>query len=245
MCLKTKSKEKTFKTLSLIHYNRKLIFIIIKRLHNLVQRPHEQVVDADTLFDLTSTLLTTINISQNNDGATLIDFISSDILRNYSEKAYGSRSLEGNDDQTQISWINIGPLATSIFQDTIGFFTMLGPMDNESKKRKAIVQRKQTKPTEITQPKAVKESPEDEKLETDKNMTSIFKILRKIKQARLENLVLSRVSFSHIVGNIFALSFLVNDGRIEINVDENGRHFVVPENDLRATEMASGEASYS
>lgn len=216
----------------------------VESLHNLVQRPREQVADAETLFDLTSTLFATVKRSQNSDGATPVDFTSA-ILRNYSDQAYGSRSLEGNDDQTQISWRNLGLLAASVFQDAAGICTMLGPMDNEPKQRKAIVQRKRSKPTESTRPEAVKESPEDEKSETDKNMTSMFNILRKQKQARLENLVLNRISFSQTVENIFALSFLVKDGRVEMNVDENGRHFVVPKNAPTATEMASGEASYS
>jgi len=216
----------------------------VESLHKLVQRPREQVADAETLFDLTSTLLATVKRSQNSDSATPVDFISG-ILRNYSDQACGSRPLEGNDDQTQISWRNLGLLAASVFQDAAGTCTMLGPMDNEPKQRKATVQRKRTKPTESTRPEAVKESPEDEKSETDKNMAGMFNILRKQKQARLEALVVNRISFSQTVENIFALSFLVKDGRVEINVDENGNHFVVPKNAPTATEMASGEASYS
>lgn len=85
--------------------------------------------------------------------------------------------MEGIDDQTQISWRNIGILAASIFQHVARIFTMLGPMDNEPKQRKDIVQRKQTKSTKSTRPKAVKESLEDEKSETNKNMAGIFNVL--------------------------------------------------------------------
>jgi len=109
----------------------------VESLHNLVQRPHQQVADANTLFDLTSTLLATVNILHNSNGATPIDFISSNILRNYGDQAYGSRSLEGNDDQTQISWRNLGLLISYVFHDAAGICTMLGSMDNEPKQKKA------------------------------------------------------------------------------------------------------------
>ncbi|KAH9302472.1 hypothetical protein KI387_014055, partial [Taxus chinensis] len=218
------------------------IFNKVESLHNLVQKPREQVADAEALFDITATLFATVKRSQNSDGVTSADFISS-ILTNFSGQANGSQPLVGND-QLLISWGKLGCLASSVFQDASGISTMLGPMDSEPKQRKAIVSRKRTKPTEKTRPEAVKESEED-KSETDKNMATMFNILRKQKRVRLECLVLNRISFSQTVENIFALSFLVKDGRVELSLDENRNHFVEPKNAPTSKEIQTGEAAYS
>ena len=45
---------------------------------------------------------------------------------------------------------------------------------------------------------------------------------------KLESLILNRISFAQIGENLFALSFLEKDGRVEVVVDESGSHIVSP-----------------
>ncbi|URD98658.1 hypothetical protein MUK42_29240 [Musa troglodytarum] len=211
----------------------------VESLHEHVQRPREQVADAEALLDIANTLLTSVR-SQTSNGVTPSDFVTQ-LLRNF-----GQQQGEANIENIPVfNWADIGHAASHIFRTAPGCPTMIGPMYTELKQRKVVVQRKRTRAAESTHPDELVDAGSEVKADTEKNMSTIFEILRRKRNVRLENLVLNRGSFSETVENIFALSFLVKDGRAEIMVDDSGHHLVSPRNAPTASAVASGEVSYS
>ncbi|KAI3471541.1 hypothetical protein Pfo_028191 [Paulownia fortunei] len=206
----------------------------VDSLHQLVQKPREQVADAEALFDITNTLVTSVK-AYNNEGMTPSDFVSC-LLRDFGQE--GGPSSSQDEARSLIRWKDIGQVVSHVFRSASGCCTMVGPMNTELKQRKNAVHRKRARPTENARP-------EREKTDTDKNMATMFDILRRNRKVKLENLILNRNSFAQTVENLFALSFLIKDGRAEISVDEAGCHLVSPRNAPSANAILSGEATYS
>lgn len=210
----------------------------VESLHEHVLKPREQVADAEALLDIANTLVTSVK-SQSNDGVTPSDFVTA-LLRNFGQD--GGANIDSA--RNMLSWSDVGLVVPHVFQKVPGCRTMIGPMNTEMKQRKAAVHRKRTRPTENTRPEEL-DREQEVKTDTDKNMSTMFDVLRRKTRVRLENLVLNRVSFAQTVENIFALSFLVKDGRAEISVNDSGQHLVSPRNAPAATSVASGNVSYN
>ncbi|KAJ0961696.1 hypothetical protein J5N97_000015 [Dioscorea zingiberensis] len=211
----------------------------VESLHQFVQKPREQVADAEALLDIANTLVTSVK-SQINDGLTPSNFVTA-LLRNYGQQV---RNASLGNAQNTISWADVGLSVSNVLRLAPGCCTMIGPMDTEMKQRKVAVHKKKTKPTESTCPEELDASEMEEKTDTDKNMSTMFNILRKKKIVRLENLVLNRSSFAQTVENLFALSFLVKDGRARISTNDQRHHLVSPKNAPAASAVASGDVSY-
>ncbi|CAH1445628.1 unnamed protein product [Lactuca virosa] len=213
----------------------RFIFDEVECLHQLVQKPREQVADAEALLDITNTLMTSVK-PQSNEGVTPSDFVSC-ILKNFGRIGSGS---DGADEiRNSVRWKDIGIAVSHVFLKTDGCCTMIGPMNSKIKQRKVVEQRKRARLTEKARPE------EKRKLTLIRTCQTMFDVLRRNRTVKLETLVLNRTSFAQTVENLFALSFLVKDGRAEIKVNDKGEHLVSPRNAPAANAVASKEVSYT
>ncbi|KAH7684344.1 Nse4/EID family protein [Dioscorea alata] len=213
----------------------------VDTLYKMVEKPREQVADAVALLDIANTLVTSVR-SQTNGELTPSDFFTS-LIKN-SGKRYGG-SLLGNVPNTKIC-VDVGLIVAPILRISPAFHTMVGPMNADVKQRKtSSVCGQRTRPAGRAYAKELTDTEGEKKVDTDMNMITMFDILRKNKNIRLENLVLNRTSFAQTVENLFTLSFLVKDGRVSITVNMNGHHIVSPKNAPAATSIISRDASYN
>lgn len=83
-----------------------------------VQKPREQVADAEALQDIANSLVTSIR-SQSNEGVTPSDFVSC-LLREFADINVTSRE----NDLVSVSWKDIGLSVSSIFMNGHGCRTM-------------------------------------------------------------------------------------------------------------------------
>ncbi|CAN6998000.1 hypothetical protein IGI04_019072 [Brassica rapa subsp. trilocularis] len=216
------------------------IFSEFENLHQKVQKPREQVADAEAFLDIANTIMSSVK-SHSANGVSPADFVNALV------NGFGQASL-GVDETSPVSikWKDLGlAVCSTLFVSSFGCSTMLGPMSTELKERKRAVYRKRTKPGEGVRPEEVDDTQSEEKTDTDKNMAIMFNILRQKKRVRLESLMLNRRSFAQTVENLFALSFLAKDGRVEIIVDKTGSHFALPRNAPAANLVMSGEVIYN
>ncbi|WOL12033.1 non-structural maintenance of chromosomes element [Canna indica] len=205
-------------------------FAEVENLHDSVQKPREQVADAEALLGITNSLFTLVK-SQRNGQISPSEFVNA-LMRKFMQKAIGSNSDYSH---SMFAWKDIGLVVSRMFGKDPKCHTMMGPMDNTLKQRRTVVHRKRKRPTKICYPEELSQTEPEGKNDTEKNMFTMFSILRKKRSVRFEFLVLNRLSFAQTVENIFALSFLVKDGRAEINANDDGRHLVSPRNAPPAT----------
>ncbi|XP_073157940.1 non-structural maintenance of chromosomes element 4 homolog A-like [Henckelia pumila] len=206
----------------------------VEIMHQHVSKPREQVADAETLLGLTSSLVASVK-THTSGGVTPAEFLSC-LIREFGRRK-GIKRISGSD--PIISWKNIGDLVSSIFMNGHTCMTMIGPMKNELKPRKLVVRAKRSRTKRDARPKEL-EKVAEVVMDTDRNMRTMFEVLKKEKNAPVENLMFNRNSFAQTVENLFALSFLVKDERVHIDVDENGSQIAMPRNGPSAEDIKNG-----
>ncbi|RWR72728.1 non-structural maintenance of chromosomes element 4 A [Cinnamomum micranthum f. kanehirae] len=210
------------------------VIIRAERLHKLVSKPQEQLADAEALLQITNTLFSSLKSSHSSEGLQLSDFICCLIQR------YGEND-EARDCK-HISWIGMGLDASFGFRNALRMQTMIGPMDTKPTQRKTVTRRKRVRPPDIYHPEEVEDTACKNEKDTHNNVSVMFDILKR-SCIQLEKLVLNRLSFSRTVENIFALTFLVRDGRAEIIVNDSGMHLVSPRNAPTAKAIVSKQVT--
>ncbi|XP_073060281.1 non-structural maintenance of chromosomes element 4 homolog A-like [Primulina eburnea] len=218
-------------------YSDKFMVIMneVETIHQHVSKPREQVADAETLLGLTSSLVPQLRCILASGGVTPAEFLSC-LIREFGRR----KSIKGiAGAEPIILWKNIGDLVSSIFMNGHSCMTMIGPMKNELKQRKLTVRAKRSRTKGKSRPEEL-EKVAEVITDTDRNMLTMFDLLKKEKKTKVENLMFNQNSFAQTVENLFALSFLVKDGRVHIDVDENGSQIAMPRNGPSAEDIENG-----
>ncbi|XP_027167018.1 non-structural maintenance of chromosomes element 4 homolog A-like [Coffea eugenioides] len=215
----------------------KTILEDVEKLHQQVVKPREQVADAQVMLNLTTTLLTSTE-SLSLGAFTPANFVSS-LKRQFVED---SQRIQSGNSSNSISWKAIGRAAAHVFKQGIGCRTMIGPTELMFKQQKCTVVRRHRRLIQKEKPKEVNS---EEETHNDMIVAVMFGVLKKNNPVKLENLILNRHSFAQTVENLFALSFLVRDGRVFMEVDENGSHLLSPRNAPIRRLVVRGEVKYS
>lgn len=210
----------------------------IQSLHSQVQKPREQISDGEALLDMAATLVDTAKGANRKSGPTPSDFIAA-VVRKFQVK---SRRKNRDEEGVDIDWGKLGLEACVILRQAPGLTTLVGPMDSQPKPKRTYTARgRRQNPGLLTQPDELNgASSSQEKQETDANMETMFEKLRNERCIRFEYLILNRTSFAQTVENIFSFSFLVKDGRVEIKIEADGTHLVVPRNAPSRQDTESG-----
>ena len=82
-----------------------------------MQKPREQIADAEALLDITNTLLTSVKAT-NGDGVTVANFVNC-LLRGFAKQS-GLGSSSRQDGRNLIDWKKIGIEVSHVFRSSPG-----------------------------------------------------------------------------------------------------------------------------
>ncbi|PSC72758.1 non-structural maintenance of chromosomes element 4-like protein A [Micractinium conductrix] len=188
-----------------------------------VTRPRDQAIDAEAFCDLTDAGLELVmRMRQGGAAHSAGDFLRR-LRARYVED--GLEAADGAADPEAFNWAGLGQSAsvTALFRTAPVSHHMLGPLDAAPRqKRQVQCQAKRKLPTgEAVRPEEVEVVEDENKQETDRNMEDMWGVLaRHGGRLSVLDLVMNCQSFAQTVENMFTLSFLVRDGKVSLEPNE-------------------------
>lgn len=187
-----------------------------------IEKPQEEVLASEIFFLAAHTgRVVAENLAKGGKSYTPADFVR----RLKSHYVDDADALEvGASDPGAFQWSTLGHRLSGWFRPAPATYHMLGPMDAAPKAKRPVAQRrKRQEIAEAVRPDEVAQQGE-EKQETDRNMETMWEVLSQQPEATayMLELVTNHASFAQTIENMFTLSFLVKDGRVELKNGPRG-----------------------
>ncbi|RIA97708.1 Nse4 C-terminal-domain-containing protein [Glomus cerebriforme] len=188
-------------------------------LHQKVKNTHEATLDSRLLV-LTS------DLGVQKARRMRLDNNSFDV-ENYITKLItfmGGRQIDNDNEEPDLNWTSIGKLASKFTTRVPTSDFMLGPLSVETKEREKRIRHSLNKDkSAMKEPEQLKEKDiERQENETTRNVKMVYDILGERQPINFFEFIINPESFGQTVENLFYLSFLIRDGKVNID-DESGQ----------------------
>ncbi|KAI8586561.1 Nse4 C-terminal-domain-containing protein [Geranomyces variabilis] len=180
---------------------------------------HEATLDSKLLIVASDIGVQKAHRMRLDGGSFAID----DWIGKLTVKMNGQEGEEGDDEGANLDWHALGKLATRCLSRVPTIDFMLGPLAIEPKQRtqnrrvEKLVKNKE----DLQKPQQLKEGDfEKQQNETTELVMEIARCLYRVGRIPFFKFIINPESFGQTVENLFYLSFLIRDGKVQINEDD-------------------------